>query len=241
MSNTIISISGLVVEFGGIRPIDNLTVELADQVVGIVGPNGAGKTTLLNILSGFVRPVSGSITALGENLLAMSPHQRARWGLRRTFQTEQVVGDLTVWDNVAVMLDTLRLSSHDRRNQVQSALDFVRLGGTEARLGQGLNSYERRLVEIARAVAGSPRIVLMDEPGAGLAESESAALQTIISGIPAYCGAMVVLVDHDVSLIAATCASTAVLDFGSLIAYGPTAEVLKDERVKAAYLGTESL
>jgi branched-chain amino acid transport system ATP-binding protein len=230
-----------VVEFGGIRPIDNLTVNLTGPIVGVVGPNGAGKTTLLNVFSGFVMPMAGSVTVFGENLLAMPPHRRARWGLRRTFQTEQVVEDLSVWDNVAVMLDTVRLSRQERRTQVQSALHFVGLDGSEMRLGQELNSYERRLVEIARAIVGKPRVVLMDEPGAGLSEAESAGLQSIINGIPGYCGAMVVLVDHDVSLIAATCASTAVLDFGSLIAYGPTAEVLRDERVKAAYLGTENV
>jgi ABC-type branched-subunit amino acid transport system ATPase component len=171
----------------------------------------------------------------------MPPHVRARWGLRRTFQTEQVVEDLTVWDNVAVMLDTVRLSGQERGRQVGSALQFVGLAGAEAVRGQELNSYQRRLTEIARAVVGKPRIVLMDEPGAGLSSAESAGLQNIINGIPAYCGAMVVLVDHDVSLIAATCASTAVLDFGSLIVHGPTEQVLRDERVKAAYLGTEDV
>jgi ABC-type branched-subunit amino acid transport system ATPase component len=236
-----IRIADLGVEFGGIRPINDLTLELADSIVGVVGPNGAGKTTLLNVLSGFVVPKSGSVIAFGQDLLAMPPHQRARWGLRRTFQTEQVVEDLSVWDNAAVMLDTVQLSGQERRRQVESALQFVGLTGSESRLGQELNSFERRLVEIARAVVGKPRIVLMDEPGAGLSGTESAGLKSIITGIPGYCGAMVLLVDHDVSLIAATCASTAVLDFGSLIAHGPTEVVLRDERVKAAYLGTEDV
>jgi ABC-type branched-subunit amino acid transport system ATPase component len=236
-----ISISDLAVEFGGIRPIHNLTVTLSDSIVGVVGPNGAGKTTLLNVLSGFVVPVSGSVTAFGQNLLSMPPHQRARWGLRRTFQTEQVVENLSVWDNVAVMLDTVPLSRQDRHQQVEAALDFVGLESSAERIGQELNSYERRLVEIARAVVGEPRIILMDEPGAGLSSTESVGLQSIVNGTPQFCGAMVVLVDHDISLIAATCASTAVLDFGSLITYGTTETVLRDERVKAAYLGTEDI
>ncbi len=236
-----IQINNLMVEFGGVRPINNLTLELADQIVGVVGPNGAGKTTLLNVLSGFVTPASGSVTAFGQDLLAMPPHRRARWGLRRTFQTEQVVEDLTVWDNVAVMLDTVPLPRRERHAQVQAALDYVGLAAMKDRSGRVLSSYERRAVELARAIVGKPRILLMDEPGAGLSETESAGLQSIITGIPGYSGAMVVLVDHDVSLIAATCTSTAVLDFGSLIAFGPTAEVLVDNRVKAAYLGTEEL
>jgi len=232
-----INIDNLAVEFGGVRPIHNLTVDLTDTIVGVVGPNGAGKTTLLNVFSGFVIPVSGSVKAFGQDLLAMPAHRRAQWGLRRTFQTEQVVEDLSVWDNVVVMLDTVRLSGRERREQVQAALNLAGLAGSEARFGQDLNAYERRRVEIARAIVGQPRIVLMDEPGAGLSQAESEELQAIIKAIPDHYNAMVVLIDHDVSLIAATCTSTAVLDFGSLITHGPTGEVLRDERVKAAYLG----
>src|SRR5215468_2283807 len=115
-----IKITNLSVEFGGVRPINNLTVDLEDQIVGVVGPNGAGKTTLLNVLSGFVTPVSGSVTAFGQDLLSMPPFQRARWGLRRTFQTEQVVEDLTVWDNIVVMLDSVGIVGHERTTQVNS-------------------------------------------------------------------------------------------------------------------------
>lgn len=236
-----IAIENLTVAFGGIRPIHRLTVTLGTPIVGVVGPNGAGKTTLLNVLSGFVIPKTGKVTAFDRDLLAMPAYQRARWGLRRTFQTEQVVEDLTVWDNVAVMLDTVDQSGGDRHKQVSAALEYVGLAGQERRMGAGLNSFERRLTEIARALVGSPRIVLMDEPGAGLSDDESAAMQSIILGAPDFSGAMVVLIDHDVNLIAATCGTTAVLDFGELIAYGLTDEVLADDRVKAAYLGTEGL
>jgi ABC-type branched-subunit amino acid transport system ATPase component len=236
-----IHIDRLVVVFGGLRSINDLTVDLSGKIVGVVGPNGAGKTTLLNVLSGFVIPESGTVTVFGQNLLALPAHRRAQWGLRRTFQTEQVVDDLSVWDNVSVMLDTTRLSGKERRSQVQAALELVGLHAMETRRGQELSSYERRRVEIARSVVGHPKIVLMDEPGAGLSEAESAELQSIINRVPEMCGAMVILVDHDVSLIAATCVSTAVLDFGSLIAHGPTDQVLRNERVKAAYLGKESV
>lgn len=236
-----ISISNLTVEFGGIRPIDNLTVNLDKKIVGVVGPNGAGKTTLLNVLSGFVIPVSGTVSVFGQDLLSMPSYKRAQWGLRRTFQTEQVVDDLTVWDNVAVMLDTVRLHGDERKKQVQAALELVGLIGLAKRFGLGLSAYERRLVEIARAIVGKPRIVLMDEPGAGLSDAESEGLRTIINEIPNQRAAMVVLIDHDVNLIAATCETTAVLDFGSLIAYGPTKTILRDDRVRAAYLGEEDL
>jgi branched-chain amino acid transport system ATP-binding protein len=234
-----IQIANLSVAFGGVRAIDALTVDLDEQIVGVIGPNGAGKTTLLNVLSGLVTPSCGSVNAFGQNLLVMPAHKRARWGLRRTFQTEQVVEDLTVWENVAVMLDTALLNGAERTTQIQAAIDYVGLRGVAARQGHTLNAYERRMAEIARAIVGAPRIVLMDEPGAGLAQTEVAAMRNVIQGIPRAFGAMVVLIEHDVSLIAATCAATVVLDFGSLIAYGPTHAVLQDARVKAAYLGVE--
>ncbi len=235
-----IKVTNLEMDFGGVRAINDLTVDLDDKIVGVIGPNGAGKTTLLNILSGFLIPTGGSVSAFNENILAMSAHNRARWGLRRTFQTEQVVDDLTAWDNVAVMLDTVRLDGATRRQQIQTAIDYVGLTGSEHRMGQALNAFERRLTEIARTIVGEPRIVLMDEPGGGLGQNESDQLHEIIIGIPEKIGAMVVLIDHDVELIAKTCPSTVVLDFGSLITYGPTDQVLQDDRVKAAYLGVEA-
>jgi branched-chain amino acid transport system ATP-binding protein len=236
-----IQIANLSVDFGGVRAVNEVTVNLDQQIVGVIGPNGAGKTTMLNVLSGFVKPTSGTIVAFGQDLLSMPAYQRARWGLRRTFQTEQVVEDLSVWDNVAVMLDPIWQNRTERRAQVQAAIDYVGLSGSEARLGQKLNAYERRLVEIGRAIVGQLRIILMDEPGAGLSETERDQLQELIKGIPDRFGALVVLIDHDVNLIAATCHSTAVLDFGSLLAYGPTRAILQDDKVKAAYLGVEAV
>src|ERR1051325_4210661 len=130
-----IKIVNLTVVFGGVRPLNDLTIDLTDQIVGVVGPNGAGKTTLLNVLSGFVTPASGSVSVFGQDLLSMPPHRRARWGLRRTFQTEQVVEDLTVWDNVAVMLDTVPLSRRERSDQVNAALNYVGLATSKDRVG----------------------------------------------------------------------------------------------------------
>jgi branched-chain amino acid transport system ATP-binding protein len=237
-----IEIRDVSVSFGGVRALSNLTVTLDDPVVGIIGPNGAGKTTLLNVFSGFVAPSAGSILAFGADLLAMRPHQRARWGLRRSFQTEQVVDDLSVADNVRAMLDSLKVASrHDREGQIDKALDFVGLTGKANEFGGSLNTYERRMVELAKTLVGSPKIVLLDEPGAGLREAEVDALREAILGIHDRFGAMTLLIDHDVEMIAATCVSTVVLDFGQLLVVGPTADILKDERVKAAYLGIEEM
>jgi ABC-type branched-subunit amino acid transport system ATPase component len=218
--------------------LNELTVDLRGRIVGIVGPNGAGKTTLLNVLSGFVRPTEGSVLVDGTDLLEMNPYQRARWGLRRTFQTEQVVDNLTVEENVDVMLDNSKLDRHERRASVDRALDITGLTARRHDLAETLNSYERRMVEIARTIVGSPRLILMDEPAAGLSHRETERFQRMMATLPERTGASVLLIDHDVDLIASLCEQSAVLDFGQLIVYGPTRAVLDDDRVKAAYLGT---
>ena len=234
-----IRIEGVTVAFGGVRPLEDLTVTLDGSIVGIVGPNGAGKTTLLNVMSGFVRPIDGIIDVDGTNLLTMNPFRRARWGVRRTFQTEQVVDELTVRSNVEVMVDTTGESRQRRADAVDAALDLVGLSGYGDLPALGLNAYERRLVEIGRAVVGEPKVIMMDEPGAGLSEHETKQLGSMLARIPDATGAQVLLIDHDVDLIASLCDVTAVLDFGRLIAYGPTAAALNDPEVKAAYLGIE--
>ena len=232
-----IDIDRVTVRFGGVRPLDDLTLQLDGKIVGIVGPNGAGKTTLLNVMSGFVAASEGSISVDGTDILAMTPYKRARWGIRRTFQTEQVVNDLTVHDNVSVMLDTARLSSSARTDSIERALEITGLARHADRSARALNAFERRLVELARAVVGTPKVIMMDEPAAGLSNLETAELRATIARLPAATSAMVVLIDHDVELIAAICENTAVLDFGELIAYGPTAASLSDPKVRAAYLG----
>lgn len=234
-----IRIDNVTVAFGGVRPLQNLTVVLDGDVVGIVGPNGAGKTTLLNVLSGFVRPIEGTIDVEGTDLLAMNPYRRARWGVRRTFQTEQVVDELTVGGNLEVMIDGTGGTRQDRASAVERALELVGLVGYGNRPALGLNAYERRLVEIGRAVVGNPKVVMMDEPAAGLSEHETKALGEMLAQLPDATGAQILLIDHDVDLIAALCDRTAVLDFGKLIVYAPTAQALNDPEVKAAYLGVE--
>jgi branched-chain amino acid transport system ATP-binding protein len=226
------------VRYGGVTPLDGMTVTFSHGTCGLIGPNGAGKTTFFNVLSGFTAPASGTVTAFGEDLLAMVHYRRARWGLRRTFQTEQAIEELTVAANVAMVHEHSRLSRASRRADVMAALEFVGLGAeADAKVGV-LGARERRLVEVARAVVGRPRVVLLDEPAAGLPDEETGHLGRVIRAIPEHTGALVILVDHDMSLVSACCEETSVLDFGKLIASGPTAEVLRDESVMRAYLGT---
>jgi branched-chain amino acid transport system ATP-binding protein len=236
-----IEVKNLTVRFGGVVPLDSMAVKMDIGTNGLIGPNGAGKTTFFNVLSGFVRPVSGTVTAFGDDLLAMTDFKRVRWGLRRTFQTEQAIADLSVYENVLLVHEHSGLSSSRRRNDVVDAIEFVGLGAHINREVATLGAAERRLVEVARAVVGKPRLILLDEPAAGLPDSETEALGEVIKKIPERTGASVVLVDHDMDLVSATCEHLTVLDFGIVIADGPTQEVLTDSRVMRAYLGTEEI
>jgi ABC-type branched-subunit amino acid transport system ATPase component len=236
----VIEVEGLTVRFAGVTPIDDMSVVFGGGTCGLIGPNGAGKTTFFNVLSGFVRPASGTITAFGENLLRMADYRRARWGLRRTFQTEMAIEKLSIYDNVAMIHEHSGARRASRRHDVLGAIEFVGLTAPpQARVG-GLGARERRLVEVARAVVGRPKVVLLDEPAAGLPDEETGHLAEVIKKIPEHMGALVILVDHDMSLVSACCQTTAVVDFGKLVASGPTAEVLRDEHVMRAYLGTET-
>jgi ABC-type branched-subunit amino acid transport system ATPase component len=234
-----IEIDNLTVQFGGVRPIDGLTVRLDQPIVGLIGPNGAGKTTLLNVLSGFVTPVSGTVRVDGQDVTRAGTHRRAAMGLRRTFQTDQIADDLTLWENVMAIADHAGIGSPaERLREVGGAIEFVGLSKRIHRKGQALSTEERHLAEVAKALVGRPRLVMLDEPGAGMSLAESSHLEQVLKGIPAYCGAQLFLIDHDVELIAACCVQTMVLDFGKLLAVGPTAQVLEMPEVRRAYLGT---
>jgi branched-chain amino acid transport system ATP-binding protein len=226
-----------------VKPIDQMSVTFPGGTCGLIGPNGAGKTTFFNVLSGFVKPTGGTVTAFDEDLLAMTDFRRARWGLRRTFQTEQAIEELSMYDNVAMVEEhSTSNGGGSRREDVVGALEFVGLGGRDPGTKVGtLGARERRLVEIARAVVGKPRAVLLDEPAAGLPDEETEHMGTVIRRIPKEIGALVILVDHDMTLVSACCELTSVLDFGKLIATGPTDEVLRNEQVVRAYLGAEEV
>ena len=213
-----IEVEGLTVRFSGVTPIDRMSVTFPGGTCGLIGPNGAGKTTFFNVLSGFVKPAAGSIRAFGEDLLGMADYKRARWGLRRTFQTEQAIEQLSVFDNVAMIYEHSGVKGAGKRAEVQAAIQFVGMETPSAAKVGGLGA-----------------------PAAGLPEEETEHLRRVIQTIPDQFGALVVLVDHDMSLVRACCETTAVLDFGRLIASGPTAEVLLDENVIRAYLGTEDI
>jgi ABC-type branched-subunit amino acid transport system ATPase component len=237
----LISVQELTVRFGGVTPLDHMTLDFDEGTNGLIGPNGAGKTTFFNVLSGFIRPSAGTVVAFDDDLLSMAHYRRARWGVRRTFQTEQAIEDLTIYDNVLMVHEHSPNDSRATRDEdVLGAIEFVGLTASPyAKVGT-LGAADRRLVEIARAVVGSPRVVLLDEPAAGLPDEETERMGDVIRKIPEEVGALVILVDHDMSLVSACCSKTAVLDFGKLIAAGDTADVLRNDQVRQAYLGADA-
>jgi len=231
-----IEISDLLVRFGNVKPIDELSAILSDPVCGLIGPNGAGKTTLLNVFSGFVVPLKGQIRLNGVSLLELSPLQRVHHGLRRAFQAEQVVEDLTVFDNLAALADNI-LPVARRRASVERALEFTELTMLAHQLGGSLNLFQRRLVEVGKCLVGEPKLILLDEPAAGLTEEESGQLRDLILRIPGEFSAQVLVIDHDVELIRALCSEVLVLDYGKRLALGQTDAVLATPNVRRAWLG----
>src|SRR6202044_2010656 len=196
-AGVVIEVDSLTVRYGGVVPLDAVTLVFEKGTCGLIGPNGAGKTTFFNVLSGFVKPASGGGKAFGTNLLGMPPFRRARWGVRRTFQTEQAIEGLSIYDNVAMVASPLRGGA--RRADVLAAIEYVGIDVSPGTRVGTLGAGQRRLVEVARAVAGKPRLVLLDEPAAGLPEQETQHLAAVIRGIPEDAGALTILVDHDMS------------------------------------------
>ena len=233
----VIEVSGLTVRFGGVTPIDDMGVVFEAGTCGLIGPNGAGKTTFFNVMSGFVKPAAGTYRLRREpaedgrlppGALGPSPHVPNRDGDREAFGLRQRRDDPRAFGREA----------RTRRADVLTAIEFVGLEVTPKTKVGGLSARERRLVEVARAVVGHPRLVLLDEPAAGLPDEETGTSASDPED-PGEFGALAILVDHDMSLVSACCETTAVIDFGKLIASGPTPMVLRDEHVMRAYLGTE--
>jgi branched-chain amino acid transport system ATP-binding protein len=233
-----IELKDITVSFGGVKPISGLTVTMGGRIQGLIGPNGAGKTTLLNVLSGFVTPVSGSITLFGENFGPVRAEARLENGITRSFQTPQVAADLTAADNIRVSFDSLGLSRADAHAQLAEVLALTGLTAQAEVMAGALDGYSLRMVEIARCLAAKPRLIMLDEPAAGLAADERARLMTLLKRLPDM-GAQVLIIDHDFDLIGDLCDQVAVLDFGKLVASGPTQETLANPKVRAAYLGEE--
>ena len=239
-----LDVSGLGIAFGGIKAATDVSFSAPPgRITSVIGPNGAGKTTVLNMIGGFYRPDSGSVR-LGDAELASAPAWRiARAGIARTYQTTQLFGEMSVLDNVLVAMRRGRLgnplgraASAAERAVVETLLSFVGYHGALAIPANGLPHVDRRLVEIARALATRPRVLLLDEPAAGLMRSDKVALSRLIRRI-ADLGVAVILVEHDMALVMGISDHIVVLDAGAVIASGVPAKVRHDPLVLKAYLG----
>ncbi|OZI65388.1 branched-chain amino acid ABC transporter ATP-binding protein/permease [Bordetella genomosp. 1] len=245
----VLSAQGLGITFGGVRAVSELSMTVPEgAVTSLIGPNGAGKTTALNMMSGFYRPSAGGFT-LGARALAGQPAFRiARAGIARTYQTSQLFGTLSVEDNVVLamargrlggLFSASRFHGAPARAQARALLAFCGYTGAPDAPAAGLAHVDRRLVEIARALATDPDVLLLDEPAAGLSREDKDTLAALLRRI-AYAGVGVALVEHDMALVMAISNQLVVLDAGRRLAVGTPAEVQNDPAVKQAYLG-ESL
>lgn len=234
----------LSVRYGGVLANDAVTLHVdAGEVVGLIGPNGAGKTTFVDAITGFT-PSSGEVF-LGGRRLTRGPHHRRRAGLGRTWQAGELFDDVTVADNVAVAARTVGLrtvlqdlTGRGTRRQAEesAALELLGLAADADRRPSELSLGRQRLVGVARGVVGGTRVVLLDEPAAGLDTLESVELGHDVRRL-AETGLGVLLIDHDMALVLETCDRIYVMDFGSVIASGTPAQIRRDPRVLAAYLG----
>jgi len=229
----LLRVQGLTVRYGGVVAVDDLSFTVPEGgITGLIGPNGAGKTTTMDAICGFA-DCGGTIELSGRTLHGLLPHRRAALGLGRTFQGTGLYEDLTVEENVVVGQQVAKDRGPGQVTAILSALGVAALGGRRvSELSQG----QRQLVSVAKALAGQPTLLLLDEPAAGLDSSESLWLAERLRGVRDT-GVTILLIDHDMSLVLGLCDEIHVLDFGALIASGPPDAIRGDQRVAAAYLG----
>lgn len=251
MTEPLLAVSGLSVGFGGLAALSDVGFGVAEgSAHGLIGPNGAGKTTLFNVISGLFRPQSGRIQFAGQDILDLPAEGRARLGIARTFQNIRLFADMSVLETVMtgmhvrmraglaailLRLPGFRAEEGRARGDALALLDLVGLADPRRRAGD-LSYGEQRRLEIARALAAGPKLLMLDEPAAGMNPSETTALVGLVARLRAQ-GLTILLVEHDMPFVMRLCDRITVLNFGRRIAEGSPADIRVDRQVIAAYLG----
>jgi branched-chain amino acid transport system ATP-binding protein len=255
VSETVLTLDRLSVHFGGLRAVASVSLAVEEgRIFSVIGPNGAGKTTIFNAVSGLYRPTAGEIVFRGRRITRLAPHARARLGISRTFQNIRLFRELSVRENVRVarycrtraglaasLARTPAMRRERRETDAVADALLVRLGLADRseELAKNLPYGEQKRLEIARALASEPRLLLLDEPAAGMSVGEAADLMALVRGLREQ-GLTILLVEHHIRVVMQVSDRVAVLNHGELIAEGPPEAVRRDPAVVAAYLGEQA-
>lgn len=253
MAAPVLQAKNLGIAFGGLKAVEGFEIEIGpSELLGLIGPNGAGKTTVFNMLTGVYQPTEGAIYLGGQLMKGKKPHQMVKAGIARTFQNIRLFKKMTVLENVKVAFNQhmrysgvaaiLRLPSYwkEEREIEKKAMELLEellMADLHDHIAENLPYGQQRKLEIARALATSPKVLLLDEPAAGMNPTETAELMEVIGIIRKKFNISILLIEHDMSLVMSICERLVVIDYGHIIATGTPAEVAKNPKVIAAYLG----